>query len=175
MAYYSIVCGARGLMFFGGHLTQVCSPEDKSLGWNWSFWRHALKPVVSELGSAALNPALLVPNATDPIQMTVVKPAGLANDVEVVARRAAGAFYLIAARTGASGVRTIRFSGLPAETAPGGRALFEWAQEPLPPPIGRGAQHPRPIEVTNGAFQDLFRPYDVHVYRFPADPPLPPP
>jgi len=177
MAYYAIISGARGLSFFGGHLTQVCSPEDKAHGWNWTFWRRALKPIVNELGSDDVNPALLVPNATDAIiKATVVRPAGAANDVEFVARRAAGAFYLIAARTtGAAGAKAIRFTGLPAETAAGGRALFEWAQEPLPPPIGRGEQIPRPIEVKNGAFQDLFRPYDVHVYRFPAHPPLPPP
>ena len=28
MAYQAIVNGARGLVFFGGHLTEVCTPDD---------------------------------------------------------------------------------------------------------------------------------------------------
>ena len=38
MAYQAIACGARGLMFFGGHLTQVTRPVDAGAGWNWTFW-----------------------------------------------------------------------------------------------------------------------------------------
>ena len=38
MAYQAIVAGARGLMFFGGHLTQVARPADADAGWNWTFW-----------------------------------------------------------------------------------------------------------------------------------------
>ena len=40
MAYQAIVAGARGLMFFGGHLTQVMKPADARAGWNWTFWEH---------------------------------------------------------------------------------------------------------------------------------------
>ena len=38
MAYQAIACGARGLMFFGGHLTQTARPVDARAGWNWTFW-----------------------------------------------------------------------------------------------------------------------------------------
>jgi len=37
MAYQAIVDGARGLVFFGGQLTQVMRPGDANLGWNWTF------------------------------------------------------------------------------------------------------------------------------------------
>ena len=42
MAYQAIVNGARGLVFFGGHLTEVMSPADANAGWNWSFWERTL-------------------------------------------------------------------------------------------------------------------------------------
>ena len=49
MAYQAIVHGARGLVFFGGHLTEVCTPDDAKAGWNWTFWRQVLRPVIHEL------------------------------------------------------------------------------------------------------------------------------
>jgi hypothetical protein len=51
MAYQAIVNGARGLVFFGGHLTQVATPADAAAGWNWTFWERVLRPLVSELSS----------------------------------------------------------------------------------------------------------------------------
>ena len=47
MAYEAIVNGARGLIFFGGHLTAVMTPDDAASGWNWTFWRRVLRPVVT--------------------------------------------------------------------------------------------------------------------------------
>ena len=41
--------GARGLNFFGGHLTQVARPADARAGWNWTFWEQVLRPLVREL------------------------------------------------------------------------------------------------------------------------------
>src|SRR5205085_7891629 len=63
MAYQAIVNGARGLSFFGGHLTQVVSPADARAGWNWTFWRESLQPLVQQLASTALAPALVAPAA----------------------------------------------------------------------------------------------------------------
>ena len=51
MAYQAIVNGARGLVFFGGHLTQVTTPADAKAGWNWTFWDRVLRPLVAELTS----------------------------------------------------------------------------------------------------------------------------
>ena len=48
MTYQAIINGARGLVYFGGHLTKACTPEDAKLGWNWTFWSHVLRPVVEE-------------------------------------------------------------------------------------------------------------------------------
>jgi hypothetical protein len=164
MAYQAIVNGARGLAFFGGHLTQVCSPEDASHGWNWSFWRQALKPVVSQLGSAHLHHALLAPNAPDAIT-TKVGGSNATTDIQLVARRAGHFLYVIAVKTGSSGVSTINFKGLPQGITKG-EVLFEWVQVPPPRPFDATKQVPRPVKVASGGFTDVFRPHDVHVYRF---------
>ncbi len=159
MAYEAIVNGARGLVFFGGHLTDVMTPEDAASGWNWTFWRRVLRPVVSELASPDLRPALLAPNAPDRV---VTSPR--TNDVELVARRAAGHLYVIAVRR-SGGVSEIGISGLPKQLT-SGEALFEYAQSPLPPPNRPGRQAPRRVAVANGSFRDWFALHDVHVYRF---------
>jgi len=158
MAYDAIVNGARGLMFFGGHLLQVCRPDDAKLGWNWAFWRRTLRPVVSELASEAVQPALLAPNARDAIAVTGAKDVGL------VARRAAGHLYVIAVKRGPSGSR-VNFAGLPKRLK-AGDVLNEYVQMPAPPPIRNDSQVLRPVTVANGAFSDWFRGHDVHVYRF---------
>ena len=80
MAYQAIVNGARGLAFFGGHLTQVTTPADAKAGWNWTFWDRVLQPLVAELTSDHVHPALVAPNAR-----AVVKAS--ASDVEVVTRQ----------------------------------------------------------------------------------------
>jgi hypothetical protein len=81
MAYQAIACGARGLTFFGGHLTQVATPADAAAGWNWTFWETVLRPLVRELSSDAVRPALVAPNARFTIGASV---AG----VDLVARTA---------------------------------------------------------------------------------------
>ena len=64
MAYQAIVNGARGLNFFGGHLTQVATPADAEAGWNWTFWERVLRPVVARARLAARSqPALVAPDA----------------------------------------------------------------------------------------------------------------
>jgi hypothetical protein len=157
MAYQAIVNGARGLVFFGGHFTQITRPRDAKAGWNWTFWDLVLKPLLAELTSTAVAPALVAPNAT----ATVTASAA---DVELVARRDAQFLYVIAVRRGAATSR-VTFSGLPA-TITDGQVLFEYTQDPLPPPIGVGRQTFRTVGVTNGGFRDWFGPHDAHVYRF---------
>ena len=63
MALQAIVNGARGLVFFGGHLTQVCTPADAKAGWNWTYWDRILRPLVVELSSDDVRPALVAPKA----------------------------------------------------------------------------------------------------------------
>jgi hypothetical protein len=166
MAYEAIIQGARGLTFFGGHLTEVCIPEDAAAGWNWTFWRQVLRPLVQELGSQFLHPALIV--ADDPAN---VRPQPPRTDIELVVRRNpdSGYLYVIAAKRGGDTAR-ISFAGLPRRAngtaITSGEVLFEHVQHPPPLPRLPGRQVPRPIAVANGGFSDWFAPYDVHVYRF---------
>jgi len=63
----------------------------------------------------------------------------------------------------------VSFSGLPLQDdgtpIAEGQVLFEYVQDPLPPPLD-GQRVFRPVSVTNGGFKDWFGPHDVHVYRF---------
>jgi hypothetical protein len=162
MAYHAIVSGARGLVFFGGHMTQVTRPADAKAGWNWSFWQQVLRPLVAELMSTAVQPALVADNAPTQVKAT-------ASDVEAVTRSAGGFLYVIAVRRGGA-TTTVGFSGLPrrrdGSPIAGGEVLLEYAQEPLPPPIRAGRQTFRTLSVKDGAFRDWLGPHDAHVYRF---------
>lgn len=157
MAYQAIVDGARGLNFFGGHLTQVCTPADAEAGWNWTFWERVLRPLVTELTSDVLHPALVGRKASASVKVSV--PA-----VELVARTDGSFLYIIAVRRGGTTSR-VRFTGLPKRIAHG-EALFEYVQDPPPPPIGAGRQIFRRIEVTNRGFDDWLAPHDARAYRF---------
>jgi hypothetical protein len=157
MAYQAIVNGARGLVFFGGHLTQVATPADAAAGWNWTFWERVLRPLVSELSSPDLAPALTAPNAKLALKASVP-------GVELLARKTGGTLTVIAVRRGGT-VSRVTFTGLPKK-ASGGRVLFEYVQEPPPPPIEPGHQVFRPVDVSGGSFTDWFAPHDVHIYRF---------
>ena len=162
MAYQAIVSGARGLMFFGGHLTQITRPADAKAGWNWTFWELVLRPLLAELTSTAVQPALVAPAGPATVTAT-------AKDIELVTRQTDGFLYVIAVRCG--GVTTrVGFSGLPLKhdgtPVSGGQVLFEYVQEPPPPPITPGHQVFRSVSVTNGGFRDWLGPNDARVYRF---------
>ena len=154
MAYQAIVAGARGLVFFGGHLVQVASPRDAELGWNWSFWEQVLRPLVTELSS---SPAIAAPRAKRQIAASTA-------DVDLVTRSDAEFTYVIAVRRkGATSVVT--FSGLPAAVKEVD-VLGEWVQRPLPPPIGAGSQQFRLVPAESGRFRDWLAPHDARVYRY---------
>jgi hypothetical protein len=157
MAYQAIANGARGLVFFGGHLTEVMSPADARSGWNWAFWRQALQPLLQQLSSTALQPALVAP----------APPARLAastKDVELAVRQTEQFVYVIAVRR-AGATSRVTFTGLPSSLR-GGQVLFEYVQDPPPPPIVPADQKFRSIAVSGGSFVDWFAAHDVHVYRF---------
>jgi hypothetical protein len=157
MAYQAIVAGAAGLVFFGGHLTQVASPGDAELGWNWSFWQEVLRPLVAELTSSAVEPALLAPRAKTQV-------AASTRDVELVTRSDATFLYVIAVRRKGT-TSVVTFTGLPKKVVRG-EVLEEYVQRPLPPPIGAGGQAFRPVEAAGGRFTDWLAPHDARVYRF---------
>jgi hypothetical protein len=157
MAYQAIVAGARGLVFFGGHLTQVAPPADAELGWNWTFWQEVLRPLVSELSSAAVRPALTAAAAK-------IRVRASTGDLELSARDDGTFVYVVAVRRkGATSVVT--FSGLPKRIR-AVEVLGEWVQRPLPPPIGAGTQVFRTVDVEGGVFRDWLAPHDARVYRF---------
>jgi hypothetical protein len=162
MAYQAIVDGARGLVFFGGQLTQVMRPRDAEFGWNWTFWELVLRPLLVELTSPSVLPALIGPVA----QAAVTASAA---DVELTARRSGNFLYVIAVRRGGTTSR-VTFSGLPPKQGGApltvGQVMFEYVQDPLPPPIQPDKQQFRYVQVQNGSFKDWFGPHDVHVYRF---------
>jgi hypothetical protein len=145
MAYQAIVAGARGLAFFGGHLTQVMRPADARAGWNWTFFEQVLKPLLTELSSTAVAPVLVAPPAK-------AKVTTSAKDVELTARQAHGFLYVIAVRRGGA-TSQVTFSGLPAVA--GGQALFEYVNREF-----------RSVKVQGGAFRDWLGPHDARVYRF---------
>ena len=162
MAYQAIVNGARGLAFFGGHLTQVARPADAQAGWNWTFWELVLRPLLAELTSSAVAPALLAPDSRRAVKAS-------AKDVQLVAREAGGFLYVIAVRTGSATSR-VAFGGLPhkrnGRPITGGEVLFEYVQDPLPPPIEPDHQTFRTVSVANGRFRDWMAQHDVRIYRF---------
>ena len=145
MAYQAIVAGARGLVFFGGHLKQVMRPKDAKAGWNWTFWDEVLRPLVAELSSTAVARALSAP--------TVGGVTAGARDVDLVARRGGRFLYVIAVRRGGATSR-VAFGGLPASVR-AGEVLFEYADGSF-----------RDVRVADGAFSDWLGPHDARVYRF---------
>src|SRR5919201_1741313 len=163
MAYQAIVNGARGLIFFGGQLTQVMRPRDAQLGWNWTFWEQVLKPLLVELTSPSVLPALIAPVAQSAVTAN-------AADVELTTRRADNYLYVLAVRRNATTTNRVTFSGLPPKNngaaLTAGQVMFEYLQDPLPPPVDPGKQQFRYVQVANGSFTDWFGPHDVHVYRF---------
>jgi len=149
MAYDAIVAGARGLFFFGGHIKAAMSAADRQLGWNWTFWQHALHPLLQELTDAQHMQAL-----TAPISARTIKAS--AADVAVSAREAGGFLYAIAVRRSPRLTGPVRFTGLPAGIRVG---------TVLAHPGGNPA---RPVRVSAGAFTDPspFGPHNARVYRF---------
>lgn len=141
MTYESIINGARGLLYFGGSLTQVMNRADANLGWNWTFWNNVLRPVVAQIGDkSALHPALLEPNSTLPVKSNVA-------DIEYCVRQVGDDVFVLACKRN-RGTANVTFSGLPANIS-GGSVLFE----------------PRNVAVSNGSLTDRFSQFDVHVYK----------
>jgi hypothetical protein len=151
MAYQAIANGARGLAFFGGHLTRIARPADVQAGWNWTFWNRVLRPLFEELTSSAVAPALVAPDARSRVKAST-------KDVELVTREAEGFLYVIAVRRG-SGASRVTFSGLPrrrdGQPITGGEVLFEYVEDAF-----------RTVRVADNRFRDWFSQHDARVYRF---------
>jgi len=151
MAYQAIVHGARGLSFFGGHLTQIARPADAQLGWNWTFWSQVLQPLLGELTSDSVAPALIAQNAQRAVQTR-------APGVELVTRQDVDFVYVIAVRR-RGGTSEVSFTGLPnrrnGRPLTGGEVLLEYEQGTF-----------RTVGAANGRFRDWLGEHDARVYRF---------
>jgi hypothetical protein len=151
MAYQAIANGARGLAFFGGHLTRIARPADVQAGWNWTFWNRVLRPLFEELTSSAVAPALVAPDARNKVKAST-------KGVELVTREAEGLLYVIAVRRG-SGTSRVTFTGLPrrhdGQPITGGEVLFEYEEGAF-----------RTVGVAANRFRDWFAQHDARVYRF---------
>jgi hypothetical protein len=162
MALQAIVHGARGLVFFGGHLTQVCTPADAEAGWNWTFWERVLRPLIAELSSTDVKPALVAPTANARVKAGV-------KGVEVITRQDGRTLWVLAARRD-GGTSTVGFTGLPSrhdgQKLLQGEVLSEWVQEPPPPPLVAGSEKLRTVAVEDRGFRDWFGPLDARIYRF---------
>jgi hypothetical protein len=142
MTYQAIINGARGLLYFGGHIPKAMPPEDAKLGWNWTHWRRVLRPVIEEIGSKSpLYPALLAADSALPVKCATP-------DVEFVVREVGAEVFVIACKREGE-TAAAKFTGLPAEVT-GGEVMFE---------------SPRTVEVKEGVLVDWFGPEEVHVYR----------
>jgi hypothetical protein len=146
MTYEAIINGARGLLYFGGNVTQAMNRRDAQLGWNWTFWNNVLRTVVAEIGTKSpLYPALLEPNSPLPIKTNVA-------DIEYCVREVGGEIFVLACKRN-RGVADVTFSGF-APTVAAASVLFE-----------PGRQTWRSAPLSNGTFTDRFAQFDVHVYR----------
>ena len=144
MTYQALINGARGLIYFGGSIEQAMRPEDARLGWNWTFWRRVLRPVLEEVGNnSPLAPALVAPESKLPVRVNG------ADDVEFCVRQVNRDIYILACKREGKTVQ-VEFSGLP-----------DW--------VGRGHvmyESPRTVQAKDGRFTDWFAPFDVHVYCY---------
>jgi hypothetical protein len=150
MAYDAIIAGARGLFFFGGHITAAMTEADRLRGWNWTYWRSVQRSLVQELSSPGHRPALVAADA--PSHVTADAP-----DIAISTRETADAVYVIAVRRSATASGVVRFRGLPSSLAEG-------------TVLAHGPSNPaRAVTVKRGAFTDRspYRPHNARVYRFP--------
>src|SRR4029079_3832972 len=106
MAYDAIIAGARGLFFFGGHLRQVMTPQDRVRGFNWTYWRTVQKPLTQELSGPQHVAALLAPDA--PFTVTAS-----ASDIALSTRQPADSVYVIVVRRSPTAHSRVTFRGLP--------------------------------------------------------------
>ncbi len=117
----------------------------QKLGWNWTFWRRVLRPVVEEIGDKSpLYPALVVSNTKIPGEARRAR-----RDVDFCVREVGSEVFILAAKREGE-TSEVTFSGLPVKDATS-ELLFE---------------SPRTATVKAGSFKDWFAPHEVHVYRF---------
>lgn len=144
MIYDAIVNHAKGLFFFGGRDPDCMSAADARLGFNWTFWQNALKPLVKEIGPhSPFYPALLNPGSGLGLHSS-------RRTVQVMSRQSGTRDIWVVATYRGFGPRDVTISGLPSGITKG------WVYV-----------ENRGVVVKNGAFTDHFAErWGVHVYHF---------
>ena len=138
MLYQAIICGANSVSFFG--MPVALTGRDAELGWNWTYWRAVLKPLLAEIKPGSeLYPVLTSPDSKYPLEFTG------APQIEARWKEAGVYLYILAAAREGETVR-VTFSGLQDGEV---TVLHE----------------NRTIQAVNGSFTDAFAPHDVHIYR----------
>lgn len=138
MLYQALINGADSVAFFG--LTFGLNGRDAELGFNWTWWRAVLKPLLAQIKPGSeLFPILTSPASNYPLQFTG-KP-----QLEVMWKEAGVYLYIFAAAREGKPVE-VTFSGLQDGEV---EVLFE----------------NRSLSASGGKFQDRFAEHDVHVYR----------
>ncbi|MBI4578964.1 MAG: hypothetical protein HY718_04625 [Planctomycetes bacterium] len=138
MLYQAIINGADSVSFFG--MTVALTGRDAELGWNWTFWRAVLRPLLAEVKPLSeLYPVLIAPDSAYPLAFTG------APQIEARWKEVGVYLYIFAAAREGDTVK-VRFSGLQdGEVA----VLHE----------------NRTLQARDGTFEDTFAAHDVHVYR----------
>ena len=167
MAYQSVITGARGLIYFGGNLPTTLTPEDSKHGWNWTYWRKTLRPIIEELGhKSPLTPALVAKNSDMFLTAKVIGvPFARAKGLEYLVREDGDDIYILACKREGDAVQ-IHFEWLPP-TNPTGEVMFE-----SPRKVMVKTTKDEKGNAIHG-FTDYFGPFDVHVYKFKRTGPNP--
>lgn len=140
MMYQSIINGANGICFFGIAPFGLFG-ADLETGFNWTYWRAVVKPLLAEIKPGSeLAPLLQDRDSTYPLEFSG------APQIEVRCKEAAGVYLYILAAAREGNDQTVTFSNLQDGEV---EVLHE----------------NRTLEVVNGSFTDDFAPHDVHIYR----------
>ena len=149
MTWHAIACGAQGLLYFGMNVGLY--PDMAPLGWDWGYWRGAVVPLLRELRSAAVAPALAA-CAPGPAEV-IGTPSGPRITTRFLPSPERPA-VLVA-------TRSERRRGEPAEATV--RLLLSSPASPAGTTVEVCFEH-RSARVLNGAVEDAFIPHQVHVY-----------
>jgi len=145
MTYQAIINGARGLIFRGGNLERSLNPEDAVLGWNWTYWKKILRPLLEEINeNSPLAEVMIAPDSKLPIAVNDPN-----SEIEFCVREVGEDLYILACKREGATIQ-VEFRNLP-DWAGEGEVLYE---------------SPRTVKAEAGKFTDWFAPFDVHVYHF---------
>lgn len=138
MLYQAFINGANGLSLFGFSFGN--QGRDAELGFNWSYWRAVIRPLLVEMKPGGeLNPVLTAPDTSYPLTFTG------APRIEVRTKEVGPYLYIFAAAREGNPV-SVEFAGV------------ENAEVTV-------LQEGRTIMPSGNAFQDTFASHDVHIYR----------